>query len=322
MKRNSISVFGAILLLAGFAIAQQKSANPHKSTTPQTLPAAPSSTANSAASDGLPTEDTVNAFMREMMGYDSNLSWKVDTIRPSEAAGLAEVTVLVSSGQGSQVNRFFVTADGQHAVMGEIIPFGAHPFADTAQKLKRGMNGTSRGPATAPVAIVEFSDLQCPHCKAAQPILDKLLSDEPKARLVYQNFPLNGHDWAEIAAGYADCVGRKSSDNFSKFVTAVFDAQADITAANAQEKLSALADQVGEKGSEISACASSPETTARVQASQGLGLSVGVNSTPTVFINGRKITSLAAVPYDSLKQLVEFAATDSTNTDSSNKDSK
>lgn len=306
MKRNLTYLFVIVFLLAGWAAAQHTTTHA-KSTAPHELPAAPSS---AAASTGLPTEDTVNAFMHEMMGYDSNITWKVDQIRPSEAAGLAEVTVVVSNGQGSQVNKFYVSADGKHAVMGEIIPFGEHPFAGTNQKLKAGMNGPSRGPATARVTIVEFSDLQCPHCKAAQPILDKLLAEEKDARLVYQNFPLNGHDWAQVAAGYADCIGRKSSDSFAKFVAAVFDAQSDITAANAQEKLSELADQVGEKGSEISACAASPETTGRVQSSMGLGLAVGVNSTPTVFINGRKITSLTAVPYDSLKQLVEFAAAD------------
>lgn len=299
MLRNFINLFVAGLLLAAPLVAQQAAKTSSSAT--QALPAAPSAAVS---------EDTVNAFMRETVGYDPNITWKVDSIRPSEAAGLSEVTVVVSNGQGSQVNKFYVTPDGQHAVMGQIIPFGQHPFAAANETLKKGINGPSRGPANAPVTIVEFSDLQCPHCKAAQPILDKLLSEDVNARLVYQNFPLNMHDWALIAASYADCIGRKSSDNFSKFVNAVFDAQSDITAANAQEKLSAIADQVGEKGTEVAACASSPETTARVQSSEGLGLSVGVDSTPTVFINGRKINGIAGVPYDTLKQLVDFAATD------------
>ena len=253
--------------------------------------------------------------MRQMMGYDPSVTWKIEEIRPSEAPGLAEVSIVVGNAQGSQLNKFYVTADGKHAVMGQIIPFGEHPFADTAQKLNAGINGPSHGPATAPVTVVEFSDLQCPHCKAAHPILDKLLAEDTNVRIIYQNFPLPGHDWAEVAAGYADCIGRKSgssnNDNFWKFVGAVFDAQSDITAANAAEKLSALADQSGEKGAEIAACASSPDTTARVQHSIALGKSVGVNGTPTVFINGRTITSLASVPFDALKQLVDFAATDS-----------
>ena len=310
MKRNPIYLFTTVLyvtiaLFAGSALAQQTK----HSAAPQSTPDAPS-----AANAGLPSEDTVNAFMHETMGYDPSITWKIEDIRPSGAAGLAEVTVIVGNAQGSELSKFYVTADGKHAVMGQIIPFGEHPFAETAQKLNAGLNGSSRGPATAPVTVVEFSDLQCPHCKAAQPILDKLLAEDTNVRIVYQNFPLPGHDWADMAAGYADCIGRKSgsnnNDSFWKFVSAVFDAQSDITAANAAEKLTALADQAGEKGTEIAACAATPDTTARVQHSIALGKSVGVNATPTVFINGRVISSLASVPFDTLKQLVDFAATD------------
>jgi protein-disulfide isomerase len=310
MKRNSIHMFVVIIMFAGFAVAQQQTTKKASGAAPKALPAAPSDSATAA----LPSEDTVNAFMHDMMGYDPSITWKIDDIRPSDAAGLAEVTVVVGNAQGSQLNKFYVTADGKHAVMGQIIPFGEHPFADAAQTLNAGLNGPSRGPATAPVTVVEFSDLQCPHCKAAHPILDKLLAEDTNVRLVYQNFPLPGHDWADMAAGYADCIGRKSgpnsNDNFWKFVSAVFDAQSGITAANAAEKLTALADQSGEKGTEIAACAASPDTTARVQHSIALGKSVGVNATPTVFINGRTISSLASVPFDTLKQLVDFAATD------------
>jgi protein-disulfide isomerase len=310
MKRNSIHMFVVIIMFAGFAVAQQQTTKKASGAAPKALPAAPSASATAA----LPSEDTVNAFMHDMMGYDPSITWKIDDIRPSDAAGLAEVTVVVGNAQGSQLNKFYVTADGKHAVMGQIIPFGEHPFADAAQTLNAGLNGPSRGPATAPVTVVEFSDLQCPHCKAAHPILDKLLAEDTNVRLVYQNFPLPGHDWADMAAGYADCIGRKSgpnsNDNFWKFVSAVFDAQSGITAANAAEKLTALADQSGEKGTEIAACAASPDTTARVQHSIALGKSVGVNATPTVFINGRTISSLASVPFDTLKQLVDFAATD------------
>jgi protein-disulfide isomerase len=310
MKRNSIHMFVVIIMFAGFAVAQQQTTKKASGAAPKALPAAPSASATAA----LPSEDTVNAFMHDMMGYDPSITWKIDDIRPSDAAGLAEVTVVVGNAQGSQLNKFYVTADGKHAVMGQIIPFGEHPFADAAQTLNAGLNGPSRGPATAPVTVVEFSDLQCPHCKAAHPILDKLLAEDTNVRLVYQNFPLPGHDWADMAAGYADCIGCKSgpnsNDNFWKFVSAVFDAQSGITAANAAEKLTALADQSGEKGTEIAACAASPDTTARVQHSIALGKSVGVNATPTVFINGRTISSLASVPFDTLKQLVDFAATD------------
>jgi protein-disulfide isomerase len=215
---------------------------------------------------------------------------------------------MVSNKQGQQNTKFYITADGQHAVIGEIIPFGADPFDAARKELQKGSNGPARGPADAPVTIVEFSDLQCPHCKQAQPTIDKLMAEEKNARLVFQNFPLPSHDWAAKAAAYADCISRSSTDAFWKFMQSVYDAQTDITAANADEKLTGLADKSDAKGADIAACAAKPETTGRVQHSIALGTSVDVTGTPTLFINGRKISNVNGIPYDLLKNLVEFAA--------------
>jgi protein-disulfide isomerase len=156
--------------------------------------------------------------------------------------------------------------------------------------------------------VVEFSDLQCPHCKDAQPTVDKLLAEEKNTRLVFQNFPLASHDWAGKAASYADCVGRSSNDAFWKFIQSVYDAQKDISSANADEKLTALADQAGVKGSESATCAAKPETAGRIQRSIALGAALEVTGTPTLFINGRKISNVGGLPYEVLKGLTEFAA--------------
>jgi protein-disulfide isomerase len=281
-----------LLLLLTLAGAQQE-------------PAAPHAAAKPAASTNLPSEETVNAFLKQMFGYDSSLSWKVTSIKPSEAEGLAEVNVAISGPQGKQSNKFYVTADGQHVISGEIIPFGTHPFLATQKELEKGVNGPSHGPAGAPVTVVEFSDLQCPHCKEAQPTIEKLMSEDKNVRVVFESFPLPMHDWAAKAAAYADCVNRSSNDAFWKFITAVYGAQTDITAANADEKLSGLADSAGVKGTDIAACAAKPETASRVEKSVVLGRTLNVDSTPTLFINGRKVP---AVPYEVLQKLVDFAA--------------
>jgi protein-disulfide isomerase len=259
----------------------------------------------------LPSEETVNAFLREMFGYNPSVSWKVSEIKPSEAQGLAEVMVEVTTPHGLETNQFYVTADGKHAITGDIIPFGSHPFAPARNKLEKEANGFSRGPADAPVTIFEFSDLQCPHCKLGQPIVDKLLSEEKDAKLVFQNFPLTAvHDWAEKAAAYADCIGRTSNPAFWKFIQSVYDSQSDITAAIADDKLKDLADAAGVKGSEMAECAAKPATLGRVERSVELGTSLGVTGTPTLFINGRLIGNLGTIPYEALKQSVEFAAQD------------
>jgi protein-disulfide isomerase len=281
-----------ILLLATLAGAQQKS--PVK-------PAANPSTK-------LPSEETVIAFFHAMFGYDPSVSFKVIDIRPSAAAGLAQVNFIMSKEQGQQASTIYVTEDGQHAIAGDLMNFGAKPFQAQSEILKRSANGPSRGAPNADLLIVEFSDLQCPHCKKAQPVIEQLLKDEPNAHFVYQNFPLPSHDWAMKAAEYADCVGAASNEALWKFIDGTYDAQESITAANADEKLTAVADQSGVKGADIAACAKKPETASHVEDSIALGKSVDVNATPSVFINGRKIESLAGIPPEVLKKLVEFQA--------------
>ena len=286
-----------VLLLTGSPAAPQTSAT-----------AKPADKPASGAAVSLPSEATVDSFMQQTFGYEAQVTWKISSIKPALAPGLAQVDVILATPQGQQLSRFYVTADGQHAVVGEIIPFGAKPFESAKRTLEKGISGPSRGPKDAPVTIVEFGDLQCPACKAAQPAIEALIAAEPNARFVFQNFPLEMHNWAAKGAAYADCVGRASNDAFWKFIAKTYETQGDITAENADEKLSALADGAGVKGADIATCASTPVATAHVDASLALGKAVNVTGTPTLFINGRSIGNVANVPADTLKGLVEFAA--------------
>jgi protein-disulfide isomerase len=294
---NSVLIF---LLSCSLAAGQTASAKPSAAKAAE-KPAA-------SGSAGLPTEAIVDAFMKQQFGYEADLSWKISSIRPSAISGLAEVTVVLANQQGQQLTRFYVAPDGEHALVGEIIPFGARPFDPAKKLLDKGITGPERGPKDAPVTIVEFGDLQCPACKAAQPTIEALVAAEPNVRFVFQNFPLEMHNWAAKGAAYADCVGSASNEAFWKFVSKTYETQADITAETADEKLTALAEGAGVKGSDIAVCAAKPETKAHVDASLALGKSVDVTGTPTLYINGRKIGSFDARLSDVYKSLVEFAA--------------
>ncbi len=295
---NTISI---VLLLTGTLVLGQASE--------KTKPAAkPAEKLGTHATANLPSEATVESFLHEQFGYQSDLSWKISSIKPSTIEGLAEVSVVLANPQGQQLSRFYVSPDGLHALIGDIIPFGAKPFDPANKALDKGITGPSRGPKDAPVTIVEFGDLQCPACKAAQPTIEALVAAEPQARFVFQNFPLEMHNWAAKGAAYADCVGRASNDAFWKFIAKTYETQAEITAENADEKLTAIADGAGVKGSEIAACATQPETKARIDASIALGKKVDVSGTPTLFINGRKIGSFDNRLSDVYKNLVDFAA--------------
>jgi len=295
--RSVWSLICVIFLTLSIAGAQTAGTKPE---------AAPKKAAATSGSE-LPSEATVDSFLHQQFGYQPDVTWKISSIRPSTIPGLAEVNVVLASPQGQQNTRFYVGADGKHAIVGEVIPFGAHPFEPVKKALDKGATGPSRGPKISPVLIVEFGDLQCPACKAAQPHIEALIAAEPKARFVFQNFPLEMHNWAAKGANYADCVGQASTDAFWKFIAKTYETQTDITAENADEKLTAIADGAGVKGSEIAACAAKPETKARVDASIALGKSIEVTGTPTLYINGRKVGNLDPNMMEVYKKLVEFA---------------
>jgi protein-disulfide isomerase len=293
-----------IFLLTTLTSAQQPApTHPAEAKAKESNAKEPAATQGSA---NLPSKETVEAFLQQMFGFDSSLSWTVGGIRPSPAQGLSEVIILVVTPQGPQRTTFYVTADGKHMIAGDLIPFGVKPFAEAREKLEKGVTGPARGPADAPVTMVEFSDLQCPRCKEAQPTIEKLLSEEKNIHFVFQNFPLPAHPWAAKAAAYADCVGRASNDAFWKFVHDVYEQQEQITETNADEKLTAVADGAGVKGADIATCAANPDTAGRVERSADLAKSLDVMGTPTVFVNGRRLASFSAMPYDTLKAMVEF----------------
>ena len=293
--RSLLNCICGLLLAGSFALAQNAQQRP-------TLIPRPT------ASTNLPSEATVDSFLHQQFGYQPDLTWKISSIKPSIIPGLAEVTAVLAGQQGQQLMRFYVSPDGTHALVGEIIPFGARPFDPVKEVLNKGVTGPSRGPKDAKVTIVEFGDLQCPACKAAQPTIEELVAAEPNARFVFQNFPLEMHNWAAKGADYADCVGRASNDAFWKFVAKTYEQQPNITAENADEKLTAIANDSGLKGAEIAACAAKPETKAHVDASIALGKQVDVTGTPTLFINGRRVGNFDHQLLEVYKKLVDFAA--------------
>jgi protein-disulfide isomerase len=302
----------AVFLLSGIVIAQSQIAAAQTQPTLSPRPAAkPTTKAPGAVPSALPAEETVNSFLFQTFGYDAAITWKVVNIRPSEIAGLAEVTVVVTNPQGSNPNKLLVSSDGKHAVTGDILPFGARPFEEARVKLEKGVNGPAKGPAKAQVTVVEFSDMQCPHCQKVAPMVETLLAQEPDVHFVFQNFPLPSHNWAEKAAGYVECVGQSSNEAVWKFIAKAFEDQTNITEANADEKLKAIATASGANADEAAACAVKPETKARIQASVALGRSVGVNGTPTLYINGRSVSG--GVPVDTMKKIVDFMASQEKN---------
>lgn len=303
-KSKTLAFIGFLTLVVSLTVAQNPAANNPATQRPLSPQAQAQIDKDTAANSALPTTAEVDAYMKRSFGYDPGVSWQIFDIHESGVPGIAEIIVSVNKGEPYHL---FYSSVTQTAIVGQTIPFGPNPYATARAKLQNAF-GPSRGGPNPPIQIVEFSDLECPHCKAAQPIVEKLEADFPQVRFTFQQFPLPAsmHPWALKAAQYADCAGQMNKDAFWKYIDAIFENQGGIALATADDKLKELATANGLDATKIAACAVSPETDARIKRSLALGQTLNVNQTPTVFINGRMVPGLANIPYDNLKQLVQF----------------
>ncbi len=258
-----------------------------------------------------PTATTVDSFLRALWGYDPNRIWRVAAIQPTAAAGVSKVTVFVSEKTPNakvQSSAFFVLPDGKHAIADGVIPFGPQPFAEMRKTLQDRADGPARGAASKDLLLVEFSDLQCPHCKDAQAVMDNLVRDFPNARVVYQTYPLADiHPAAMKAAAYGVCVAKQTNAAFFTYAQAVFDTQAMLTPDDTEKTLAAAVTKAGLDPAAVATCSTTPATKEVIDASLKLGAEVGVDQTPLLAVNGH-LLPLTSIPYETLKQIVAFQA--------------
>jgi protein-disulfide isomerase len=259
---------------------------------------------------GSPTKEVVNAFLTASWGYDENRVWQVEEILKTPIEGVSKVIVYVGDKTGKQKPigmQFYTMADGKHIIASdEVLSFGEKPFADYRTALQQRADGPYRGTASKELELIEFADFQCPHCKEAQPNMEKLAVDFPNARLVFQNFPLPQHPAAAGAAAYGVCVNKLGgSVAFFKFASAVFDGQDGLsTPDGATLTLNSAATAAGLDPAKVEACSKTPEAIAQVKASAQLAKDVNVNQTPGLMINGRQVPANA--PYETLKQIILY----------------
>jgi protein-disulfide isomerase len=259
-----------------------------------------------------PSVDTVNAFLKALWGYDPNRIWRVEAIQKTLAPNMSKVVVFVSDktpGSKVQPTAFVVSPDGKHAVAGDsVIPFGATPFADLRKMLQERADGATRGAAGKDLMLVEFADLQCPHCKEAQGTMDQILKDFPNAHVVFQSYPLvDLHPFAFKAAAYGYCVQKEKNDAYFVYSAAVFDAQGALTLETGDETLKNAVTKAGLNPATVDACAATPATKALVDASIKLAQDSGVEQTPMLAVNGH-LLPLSGVPYETLKKIIAYQA--------------
>jgi protein-disulfide isomerase len=158
-------------------------------------------------------------------------------------------------------------------------------------------SGPVRGPASAPVTIVEFADFECPFCGRAADTVTKVLAAYPtQVRLVFRNFPLSFHARAPKAAEAAACADEQG--RFWELHDSLFETQALEV-----DDLKAQAARVGVDAARFDQCLDSGRMAARVKRDQGAGQQAGISGTPAFFINGIRLDG--AQPEEAFARIID-----------------
>ena len=322
MIRMSVRLAGTAVLVALSLPVCSAVAQEQVPAAPAQEPSAPAPTAvpefPKASPDNFtatsPTKEVINAFLQATWGFDENRIWQIQAILKTPVEGVSKVVIIVGDKTGKQkfsAMGFYVMPDGKHIIAGdEIVRFGDHPYAEDRALLQQKADGPYRGSAMKDLELVEFADFECPHCKEAEANMDKLAVDFPKARIVFQNYPLAKlHAAAVTAASYGVCVDKMGgSTAFFQFASAVFEGQEGLaTADGAQLTLNSAVTKAGLDPAKVATCAATPAVASTVQASVKLAQDMNINQTPTLMVNGRQVP-IGGVPYETLKQIVAYQA--------------
>lgn len=259
--------------------------------------------AATASAGQLPIQKTVEAYLRNLYAFGPDTSVKVAAPKDIGVEGLQEVDIEVKIGDNQQAGKVYVTKDGKFMFRGELSDLSKDPLAEN-RALIDTKNSPSLGPDNAPVTMVEFSDFECPVCRSLHDALRGLLPNYPQVRVVFKDFPLDQiHPWARTAALAGRCAYQQTPAAFWKMYDLIYDGQDLISAENAWGKMTDFAGRSGLNPDTFKGCMASPEAGAAIDASRANGMQLEVGSTPTIFVNGRRI--VGADPH-ALEQYIRY----------------
>lgn len=181
-----------------------------------------------------------------------------------------------------------------------------------ASEIKLSTSGWVRGDQNAKVTLVEFSDLQCPACKAYQPVIEQTLKDfKGRVKLIYKHFPLSLHKNSTVAAKSAEAAGAQGK--FFEMHDKLFEKQADwseMDASTVQTTFISYAKELNLDIDKFKKDLNNKTLAEKISSQENEGTEIGVNSTPTFYIGRgeayKKIESASQV-YSEFKKVIENA---------------
>jgi len=216
----------------------------------------------------------------------------------AEWPGFDTFTATIGEGERKQDFPFLLAKDKKSIVRVSRIDLSDDPYADVMKKIDvRGR--PVRGAKQSKVVLVAYDDLQCPFCTMMHQILFPELLKEygDRVSFVYKDFPIPSHPWAIHAAVDANCLAAQNEEAYWNFVDSVHASQREINGKPTPELRLAELDRIAmQQGTDhkldaasLQACVKTQNDTA-IKASVHEGESLGVDSTPTLFINGQEMS--------------------------------
>ena len=243
-------------------------------------------------------------YYRRKQNVPPEVTITITDIKDSQIPGAKTANLQLSRGGQTQDTKILMSPDGKYVVFGELEDVSSDPFKAIAAKITT-QGKPVRGPKDAKVTIVEFSDFQCPYCaRAHQTMSEQVMKEyDGKVKLVYKNYPLPFHPWAEPAAVAAACAFDQDPEAFWKLYDYFFTNQQQLNPQNVKEKAT---EQL--KGTKVNMekwndCVDNKKTLDKVKADMAEGQTVGVSGTPAFLINGRKISG--AQPFQNFKAVID-----------------
>ncbi|HYY72896.1 MAG TPA: thioredoxin domain-containing protein [Candidatus Bathyarchaeia archaeon] len=252
----------------------------------------PSGAATAASTQ---TQKNIEAYLRNLYAFGPDVKLIVGPLNPSLVEGVLETNIDVTMGQNKQNAKFYISKDGRFLFRGELSDMTKDPLAENLAQI-RMTDAPAIGDPRAPVTIVEYSDFECPVCRNLHDNLRNILPNYAgKVRVIFKDFPLEQlHPWARTAALAGRCAYQQKPEAFWKVYDLIYDNQEIISAENAWTKMVDYASQSGLDAESFKSCMASPEAGAAVNASHANGEKLEVNSTPTLFVNGRRMVGADA----------------------------
>ena len=270
--------------------------------------------AQSAPSD---LNQRIERHVRAAYSVPASVKITVGPLRPSKFANYDATTIVMEGDDKKRTFEFLVSKDGKTLARLTKLDLSKDPYDEAMKKIDLTGRPT-RGARDAKVVVVNFDDFQCPFCSHMhQTLFPELLKEYgDRVEFVYKDYPLSEiHPWATHAAVDANCLAAQNNDAYWDFADHIHANQREVNSEKGRDaqfaELDKLTLEQGQKHNldqaKLQSCVKAQNEDA-INTSVHEAESVGVNATPTLFVNGQEMDG--ALPVNEMRAALDHALTE------------